>query len=247
MRECCEVRTEVPERQRRVLQVVLGINAVMFVVELVSGIRGHSTSLVADSVDMLGDAIVYGASLYALGRGALWQARVALGKGLLMAAFGVGVLVEVATKLERGLVPAAEIMGSVGLLALGANAVCLLLLWRHRADDLNMRSAFVCSLNDVAGNAGVLLASAGVALLRSAWPDIAVGLLIAGMFGASAVAVIARAWSSWAPRQEQGGHPALGVPLLHVGVAREQLEHARVARQHVGPEAPDAARLRGGE
>ena len=193
MRECCEVRADVPARQRRVLQLVLALNAVMFVVELTSGIRGHSTSLVADSVDMLGDAIVYGASLYALGRGALWQARVALGKGLIMAGFGIGVLVEVATKLQRGLVPEASVMGSIGLLALAANALCLAVLWRHRADDLNMRSAFVCSLNDVAGNAGVLLASAGVALFRSALPDIAVGLLIAGMFGASAVGVIAKA------------------------------------------------------
>jgi Co/Zn/Cd efflux system component len=193
MRECCEVRADVPARQRRVLQLVLVLNAVMFVVELVGGIRGHSTSLVADSVDMLGDAIVYGASLYALGRGVLWQARVALGKGLIMAAFGIGVLAEVATKLQRGLVPAAELMGSIGLLALAANALCLIVLWRHRSDDLNMHSAFVCSLNDVAGNAGVLLASVGVGLLRSAWPDIAVGLLIAGMFGASALRVIARA------------------------------------------------------
>jgi Co/Zn/Cd efflux system component len=193
MRECCEVRAEVPARQRRVLQLVLALNAAMFVVELGAGIRGHSTSLVADSVDMLGDAIVYGASLLALGRGVLWQARVALAKGLIMAAFGIGVLAEVGAKLSRGLMPAADVMGSIGLLALAANAVCLALLWRHRADDLNMRSAFVCSLNDVAGNAGVLLASAGVGLLGSAWPDIAVGLLIAGMFGASAIGVIARA------------------------------------------------------
>jgi Co/Zn/Cd efflux system component len=193
MRDCCEIRQDVPERQRRVLQLVLAVNAAMFVVELGAGIRGHSTSLVADSVDMLGDAIVYGASLSVLARGALWQARVALGKGLLMAAFGAGVLLEVATKLQRGLLPAAEVMGWVGLLALGANAACLALLWRHRGDDLNMRSAYICSLNDVAGNAGVLLASAGVALLQSAWPDIAVGLVIAGMFGASAIGVIRKA------------------------------------------------------
>jgi Co/Zn/Cd efflux system component len=192
VRECCEVRT-VPERQRRVLRVVLWVNAGMFAIEFLWGILAHSTSLMADSVDMLGDAVVYGASLYALSRGARWQARVALFKGLLMAAFGAGVLVEVTTKLARGLMPAAEVMGAVGLLALGANAVCLLLLWRHRADDVNMRSAWICSLNDVAGNAGVLLASAGVGLLRSAWPDIAVGLLIAGMFCASAIGVIGKA------------------------------------------------------
>ena len=193
MRECCEIRPGVPEGQRRVLQVVLAVNAAMFALELGAGIHGHSTSLVADSVDMLGDAIVYGASLSVLARGARWQARVALGKGLLMAAFGAGVLVEVATKLQRGLLPTAEVMGWVGLLALAANAACLALLWRHRGDDLNMRSAYICSLNDVAGNAGVLLASAGVALLQSAWPDIAVGLVIAGMFGASAVGVIGKA------------------------------------------------------
>ena len=193
MRDCCEVRDHVPEGQRRVLQAVLWLNAAMFVVELSAGLRAHSTSLVADSVDMLGDALVYGASLVALGRGVLWQARVALLKGFVMAAFGAGVLAEVALKLARGLVPAAEIMGTVGLLALAVNATCLALLWRHRADDLNMRSAFVCSLNDVAGNAGVLLAGAGVAALGSAWPDIAVGLAIAAMFGASAIAVIGRA------------------------------------------------------
>src|SRR4029077_15759170 len=103
--------------------------------------------------------------------------------------------------------PAADVMGSIGLLALAANLVCLALLWRDRADDLNLRPPFVCSLNDVAGNAGVLLASAGVGLLGSAWPDIAVGLLIAGMFGASAIGVIARArrqLAAWAAGAARG-------------------------------------------
>ena len=193
MRECCEVRVDIPERQRRVLQIVLSINAVMFLVEFVSGVMAHSTALLADSVDMLGDAIVYGFSLYVVSRGAVWQARAALLKGLIMAGFGVGVLAEVSAKLVRGTVPAAEVMGGIGLLALLANAACLLLLWRHRTDDINMRSAWICSLNDVAGNAAVLLASAGVMTVRSAWPDIAVGLLIALMFTVSAVSVLGRA------------------------------------------------------
>ena len=193
MRECCEVRADIPERQRRVLQIVLSINVVMFLVEFVSGVMAHSTALLADSVDMLGDAIVYGFSLYVVSRGAVWQARAALLKGLIMAGFGVGVLAEVSAKLVRGTVPAAEVMGGIGLLALLANAACLLLLWRHRTDDINMRSAWICSLNDVAGNAAVLLASAGVMTARSAWPDIAVGLLIALMFTVSAVSVLGRA------------------------------------------------------
>ena len=181
---------DLPDRQRRVLRVVLAINVVMFLVEFLSGILAHSTALLADSVDMLGDAIVYGFSLYVVSRGAVWLTRAALLKGLIMAGFGVGVLVEVSANLVRGTVPTAEVMGGIGLLALLANAACLLLLWRHRTDDINMRSAWICSLNDVAGNAGVLLASAGVMTARSAWPDIAVGLLIAGMFSISAITVL---------------------------------------------------------
>jgi Co/Zn/Cd efflux system component len=196
MKECCEVRADIPERQRRVLQIVLVINAAMFLAESISGILANSTALLADSVDMLGDAIVYGFSFYVVARGAVWQARAALLKGLIMAAFGVGVLVQVVAKILAGLVPSAEIMGGIGLLALAANGVCLALLWPRRADDINMRSAWVCSLNDVAGNGAVLVASAAVALTGSGWPDIIVGLMIAAMFGASAVSVIKSARSA---------------------------------------------------
>jgi Co/Zn/Cd efflux system component len=190
VKDCCEVRTDIPERQRRVLQVVLWINVGMFLAEFISGILANSTALLADSVDMLGDAIVYGFSLYVVARGAIWQARAALLKGLIMAAFGVGVLVQVMVKLLAGLTPSAEVMGGIGLLALAANGACLALLWRRRTDDINMRSAWVCSVNDVAGNAAVLVASAAVAISGSGWPDIIVGLLIAAMFGTSAVSVI---------------------------------------------------------
>lgn len=190
MKTCCDAPFQVAEGQRRVLQIVLGINVAMFLAEFVAGIVAHSTSLLADSVDMLGDAIVYGFSLYAVGRGAVWQARSALLKGGIMAAFGTGVLAEVALKLLRGVVPAAELMGGVGLVALAANSSVLLLLWRRRADDVNMRSAWLCSRNDVVANVGVLLAAGGVALTASAWPDIAMGLFIAAIFGASAIDVI---------------------------------------------------------
>jgi Co/Zn/Cd efflux system component len=190
VKDCCEVRVDVPERQRRLLWVVLCINGAMFLVELIAGITASSTALLADSVDMLGDAIVYGVSLYVVARGAVWQARVARLKGLIMAAFGVGVLAQVVTKLLRGLHPNAETMGVVGSLALAANTVCLVMLWRRRHDDVNMRSAWMCSLNDVAGNAGVIVAGAAVALTASGWPDILVGLMIAGMFCASATHII---------------------------------------------------------
>lgn len=189
MDECCAV-IRVAEQQRRVFRIVLWINVTMFLVEAVAGILSYSTALLADSVDMLGDAIVYGFSLYVVGRSAIWQARAAALKGIIMAAFGLGVLAQVIVKVLQGLVPSANVMGAIGVLALAANVFCLLLLWRHRGDDINMRSAWICSRNDVIGNAGVLLAAVGVTLTGSAWPDIAIGVLVAGVFCRSAILVL---------------------------------------------------------
>ena len=189
MDDCCEVRP-IAEGQRRILHVVLWINAVMFVVEFLAGVAGHSTALLSDSADMLGDALVYGVSLYAIARGPVWQTRAALLKGAIMAAFAAGIVVEVLVKLARGVTPSADVMSGIGLLALAANAVVLAFLWRRRADDLNMRSVWLCSRNDVIANVAVLLAAAGVGLTDSAWPDIIVGLAIAGLFAISAVDVI---------------------------------------------------------
>jgi Co/Zn/Cd efflux system component len=179
--------------------VVLWINVLMFLTEATAGVLAHSTALIADSVDMLGDAVVYGFSLYVVGRGTPWLARAALFKGVVMAVFGAGVLLEVAVKLAGGFVPVAETMGVIGVLALVANGLCLALLWPRRHDDVNMRSAWTCSLNDVAGNVGVLVATAGVALTGRGWPDIAVGLLIATLFVTSAVGVIRDARRSLRP------------------------------------------------
>src|SRR5947207_9638195 len=189
MDACCDVHA-VHAHQRRVLTVVLLINAAMFVTECLAGLLSHSTALLADSVDMLGDAIVYGFSLYVVGRGVVWQARAALLKGGIMAAFDAGVLAEVVVKIARGLVPSPDLMIGIGCLAFAANGAVLIFLWRHRGDDINMRSAWLCSRNDVIANASVLLAAGGVALTGSAWPDILVGLAIALMFGTSAVQVL---------------------------------------------------------
>jgi Co/Zn/Cd efflux system component len=177
MKDCCELMTDVSVEQRRVLRIVLWINVGMFLVEFGAGLLADSTALLADSVS----------------RGSAWQARAALLKGAVMALFGVGVLVEVVLKIARGTVPAADVMGGIGALALAANLGCLLLLRRRRADDINMRSAWLCSRNDVMANAGVLLAAAGVFLTRSAWPDIAIGLVIAALFATSALGVIREA------------------------------------------------------
>ena len=194
MEHCCNHKTEtlsvLRERQQGVLQLVLVINAVMFVAEGAAGLVAHSTALLADSLDMLGDAFVYALSLYALHRSASWRAGAALTKGVIMAAFGIGVVMEAVFKLSVGVAPEGSLMGIFGLLALAANVSCLFLLMRHRSDDLNMRSTWVCSRNDVIANGGVLLAAAGVAITGTVWPDILIGLVIAGFFLVSAWGVI---------------------------------------------------------
>jgi cation diffusion facilitator family transporter len=179
--------------QRRVLTIVLGLNAVMFAVEFSAGLVAGSAALMADSVDMLGDALVYGLSLYALARGDRWKAGAALAKGGFILLFGVGVLIEVALKIVTGVPPSSALMLAFGGLALVANLTCLGLLWRYRTQDVNMSSTFECSRNDVIANVGVLLAAGGVALLHSAWPDIIVGAAIAAVFLRSAFRVIAQA------------------------------------------------------
>jgi len=194
--DCCAAVAVTGAAQRRVLRAVLWINAVMFAVELGAAVLAGSTALLADSMDMLGDALVYGFSLYVVGRGPAWQARAALTKGLVMASFGIAVLGEAVIKILRGAVPGASLMAEIGLLALAANLACLLLLQRRRGDDLNMRSAWLCSRNDVTANVGVLVAAAGVSLTGSAWPDVTVGLLIAAMFVTSAAGVIRDARST---------------------------------------------------
>jgi cation diffusion facilitator family transporter len=161
---------------------VLAVNSGMFVAEAVAGLLAGSAALLADALDMLGDALVYGVSLLVVGRGHRARSWAALLKGSVMFLFGLAVLGEVIHKLIVREVPNALLMTGTAAAALLANGVCLVLLTRHRSDDLNMQSAWVCSRNDIAANLGVLLAAAGVSLTRTIWPDITVGLLITGVF-----------------------------------------------------------------
>lgn len=181
------------ERHGRVLWVVLAINALMFLVEGWAGLLAHSTSLLADALDMLGDALVYGFSLFVLARSARWQAGAALAKGALMLAFGLGVLGEALYKVFHPVMPGVETMGVVGGIALAANLVCFFLLYRHRGDNLNMSSTWLCSRNDLIANVGVLLAAGASYLLVSRWPDIIVGAIIASLFLSSALHVLNQA------------------------------------------------------
>ena len=144
MADCCEDKACAVDalrgRQSSTLKTVLGINAVMFVVELTAGLIAGSTALLSDSLDNLGDALTYGLSLYAVSRGARSKAKVALFKGGLILAAGLFVLGQVVYRLIVPTLPVFETMGVVSLLALLGNGACLALLWKHRAEDINMSS-----------------------------------------------------------------------------------------------------------
>ena len=194
MDTCCEEKadelTALRGEHKRVLTAVLIINAGLFVVEAIAGLLANSTALLADSLDMLGDSLVYGFSLYVLWRSTTWKATAALLKGSIMALFGVGVMIQAAHKLMVGAMPVAETMGIIGLLVLLGNGLCFFLLFRHRSDDLNMRSTWLCSRNDIIANLSVLVAAVGVKVFDSSWPDIVVGGAIAALFLKSAFTLV---------------------------------------------------------
>jgi Co/Zn/Cd efflux system component len=194
MKHCCEDKAEalgqLKQRQASVLKVLLAANAAMFVLEAGAGIAGRSTALLGDSLDMLGDALVYGATLHVLGRGLGSKAKAVLLKGGVLLLFGALVLAEAVGKLVSGAEPRAELIGSVGALALAVNTGCLLLLLRYRQQDINMRSAYICSRNDIIANLAVLGAGGLVAYFGTAWPDIVVGVGIAALFVVSAVSIL---------------------------------------------------------
>jgi len=187
--KACELEA-LKHRQASTLKIVLGINAVMFTVEFVAGVLSGSVSLLADSLDMLGDALVYGFSLFAVTRGQRAKAFSALLKGNIMAAFGLLVLGQVVYKISVPHVPAFDVIGVVGFVALAANGICLSLLWHHRADDINMNSVWLCSRNDIIANSLVICAAAAVWATGSPWPDLIVGAGIAALFLKSAGTVL---------------------------------------------------------
>jgi Co/Zn/Cd efflux system component len=168
-------------KYRRVLWAVLVINAAMFVVEVGAGVAAGSASLQADALDFLGDAANYGISLFVVGMALRYRASAALAKGATMGAFGLWVVGTIIWHAVHGTLPSAFTMSTVGLAALVANAASFGLLWAHRYGDANMRSAWICTRNDVLGNVAVLFAAIGVFGTGTGWPDIIVAAIMAAL------------------------------------------------------------------
>lgn len=197
MSDCCAGGcgpAPVDPRYRRVLWIALCINAVMFGVELLGGLRAGSVSLLADAVDFFGDAANYGLSLFVLGLAPVWRTRAALLKAAMMAGYGVFVLGKAGWSLAAGTAPEPLTMGIIGFAALLANGSVAALLYAFRAGDANMRSVWLCTRNDAIGNVAVLGAALGVFGTGTNWPDLAVATVMAvlGLTAARSVLVQAR-------------------------------------------------------
>ena len=178
---------------KRILWIVIAINATMFVVEVTAGATAHSAALWADALDFLGDTVTYLLSLAVIGHSIRWRASAALVKGISLGAFGIWVLGMTVYRVFGEGVPEATVMGAVGLLALAANVIAALLLLRFRDGDANVRSVWLCSRNDAIGNIAVVLAASGVWASGTGWPDLAVAAIMAGLFLSSAVQITVRA------------------------------------------------------
>jgi Co/Zn/Cd efflux system component len=164
---------------RRSLWIALAINGTMFLVEIGAGLAAGSASLQADALDFFGDAANFAISLFVVGMALRYRATAAMVKGLTMGAFGLWIIWTVIWHALHGTLPSAVTMGVVGVTALVANGVSFALLWTHRRGDANMRSAWICTRNDVLGNLAVLLAALGVFGTGTGWPDVTVAAIMA--------------------------------------------------------------------
>lgn len=195
---CCDTNANSADiaqdgRWRRALWIALAVNAGMFFVEIAAGVAADSLSLAADALDFLGDAANYAISLVVAGMAFTIRARAALLKGVTLLAFGSWIFGSTAWALWHGRLPDSQTMGLVGMLALVANVGVALLLYRYRTGDANMRSVWICSRNDAIGNVTVMLAAAGVLGTGSAWPDLMVAAILAGLAISGGVQIVRHA------------------------------------------------------
>jgi Co/Zn/Cd efflux system component len=209
---CSDCHTPDPHRgndsYRRILWAVLAINAAMFAVEIGAGLAAGSASLQADALDFLGDAGNYTISLFVVGMALRYRAMAAFAKGATMGVFGLWVVGVAAWHALHGTLPQAFTMGAVGLAALAANAASFALLWAYRSGDANMRSAWICTRNDVLGNLAVLLAALGVFGTGTGWPDVIVAAIMASLALQGAVMVLRQATGELHTARQPASVPA---------------------------------------
>lgn len=168
-------------QQRRTLLQVLLLNAGLSAALMATGLMADSSGLIANALDNASDAAVYAISLFAIGRAPQWKAAAATASGVLLLVFAVGVVIDVGRRYLTGAEPIGPTMMVMALVAAAINAWCLRILSSGHRADVNMRAAWTFSTNDFVSNIGILVAGALVLFLGTSWPDLVIGLLIAGI------------------------------------------------------------------
>lgn len=179
---------------RRALIAVIVINFAMFLVEMAAGYKAHSKALQADALDFIGDAITYGLSFWVLNKHATTRAKAALFKGISLLVLGAWVLGNSLYGAFTQIVPEAPVMGVVGFMALCANVLSVVILYRFKEGDANIQSVWLCSRNDAISNVVVMVAALGVFGTGSYWPDLITAAIMSGLFVQSAVKIMRQSW-----------------------------------------------------
>ena len=190
---------------KRRLWLVIAINAGMFAVEMSAGQMSGSQALKADALDFLGDALTYGISLAVIGASLRTRSMAALGKGISLLLMGIWVFGSTIYSVFYMGVPQAQIMGSIGFMALTANLASVMILARYKDGDANVRSVWLCSRNDAIGNVAVMIAALGVWGTATGWPDLIVAGIMAGLFLSSAFQILSQAIKEWRSEEAQAG------------------------------------------
>ncbi|MCK0071227.1 cation transporter [Kordiimonas laminariae] len=179
---------------KRVLIVIIAINFGMFFVEFFGGLASGSMSLLADSLDFLGDSATYTISLIVIGMPLAVRAKASLFKSLSLFAIAAWVLGSTLYRVFIEGVPEALIMGTIGVAAFAANVISALLLLKYKDGDSNVRSVWLCSRNDAIGNLTVIVAASGIAATDAAWPDLVVAGIMGSLFIHSATRIVQQSW-----------------------------------------------------
>lgn len=182
---------------KRILWAVITMNGIMFLVETIAGHLADSQALQADALDFLGDTLTYGLSLAVIGMSLQVRAKAALLKGVSLAAMGIWVFGSTAYQTLILKTPEAEVMSIMAILAFAANLASVLLLMRYKDGDANVRSVWLCSRNDMLGNIAVMGAAIGVFGTGTAWPDLIVAAIMAGLFLTSATSILRQGWAEY--------------------------------------------------
>lgn len=192
---CCSEKKfdGVSDRYKRILWVVIALNAIMFGVEMTAGFVAQSKALQADALDFLADSVTYALSLWVIGKSVRMRSTVAIGKGVSLCFIGAWVLFSTIYQMTGTHSPEPVMMGWVAVSALAVNILSVLLLISYKDGDANVRSVWLCSRNDAIGNIAVMLAASGVWATQSGWPDLIVALFMATLFFSSSLQIIRQA------------------------------------------------------